>query len=111
MSLINLIRIALKALQRNKLRAFLTMLGIIIGVGSVIAMVAIGQGSKQSIHDQLSNMGSNMITVSPSSNLNGGVRIAGTSFQTLTSKDIVALKRAQYVTEVSPSVSSRGQAI
>ncbi len=112
MSLINLIRIALKALQRNKLRAFLTMLGIIIGVGSVIAMVAIGQGSKQSIHDQLSNMGTNMITVQAASNLNGGVRIAGSSFQTLTSKDIVALKAgAQYITEVSPAVTSRGQAI
>ncbi len=112
MSLINLIRIALKALQRNKLRAFLTMLGIIIGVGSVIAMVAIGQGSKQSIHDQLSNMGTNMITVQPASNLNGGVRIAGTSFQTLTAKDITALKaNAQYITELSPSVSSKGQAI
>jgi putative ABC transport system permease protein len=112
MSLTNLIRIALKALQRNKLRAFLTMLGIIIGVGSVIAMVAIGQGSKQSIHDQLSNMGTNMITVQPASNLNGGVRIAGTSFQTLTSKDITALKAgAQNITELSPSVSSKGQAI
>jgi putative ABC transport system permease protein len=112
MSLINLIRIALKALQRNKLRAFLTMLGIIIGVGSVIAMVAIGQGSKQSIHDQLSNMGTNMITVQPASNLNGGVRIAGSSFQTLTAKDITALKAgAQYITEISPAVSSRGQAI
>src|ERR1700709_511281 len=98
MSLINLIRIALKALQRNKLRAFLTMLGIIIGVASVIAMVAIGQGSKQSIHDQLSSMGSNMITVLPSSNLNGGVRIAGSSFNSLTEKDIVALKRqTEYV--------------
>src|ERR1700753_1426475 len=112
MSLINLIRIALKALQRNKLRAFLTMLGIIIGVGSVIAMVAIGQGSKQSIHDQLSNMGTNMITVQPASNLNGGLRIAGTSFQTLTAKDITALKaNAQYITEISPAVSSKGQAI
>jgi len=112
MNLANLIRIALKALQRNKLRAFLTMLGIIIGVGSVIAMVAIGQGSKQSIHDQLSNMGTNMITVQPASNLNGGVRIAGTSFQTLTSKDIVALKaNVPDVTELSPSVSSKGQAI
>jgi putative ABC transport system permease protein len=112
MSLINLIRIALKALQRNKLRAFLTMLGIIIGVGSVIAMVAIGQGSKQSIHDQLSNMGTNMITVQPASNLNGGVRIAGTSFQTLTAKDITALKAgAQNITEISPAVSSKGQAI
>ncbi|HZY36493.1 MAG TPA: ABC transporter permease [Mucilaginibacter sp.] len=112
MSLINLIRIALKALQRNKLRALLTMLGIIIGVASVIAMVAIGQGSKQSIHDQLSNMGTNMITIQPASNLNGGVKIAGSSFQTLTAKDVVALKAsAQYITEISPSVSGKGQAI
>jgi putative ABC transport system permease protein len=112
MSFVNLVRIALKALQRNKLRAFLTMLGIIIGVGSVIAMVAIGQGSKQSIHDQLSNMGTNMITVLPASNLAGGVRIAGTSFQTLTIKDITALKAgAQNIIEISPAVTSRGQAI
>jgi putative ABC transport system permease protein len=112
MSLINLIRIALKALQTNKLRALLTMLGIIIGVASVIAMVAIGQGSKQSIHDQLSSMGSNMITVQAASNLNGGVKIAGTSFQTLTSKDITALKiGAPDITDISPAVSSKGQAI
>ena len=112
MSLINLFRIAFKALERNKLRAFLTMLGIIIGVGSVIVMVAIGQGSKQSIHDQLSNMGTNMITVQPASNLNGGVKIAGTSFQTLTIKDIVALKAgAQNITEISQAVTARGQAI
>jgi len=112
MDIINLIRIAYRALQRNKLRAFLTMLGIIIGVAAVIAMVAIGQGSKQSIHDQLSSMGSNMITVSPASNLNGGVRIAGTSFQSLTQKDIIALqKQVQYITEISPSITARGQAI
>src|SRR6201985_3249896 len=105
MRLINLVRIAIKSLQTNKVRALLTMLGIIIGVASVIAMVAIGQGSKQSIHDQLSNMGSNMITVQPASNLNGGVRIAGSSFQTLTAKDIVALKaHVQDITELSPSV-------
>lgn len=88
------------------------MLGIIIGVASVIAMVAIGQGSKQSIHDQLSNMGTNMLTVQPASNVNGGVRIAGSSFQTLTIKDITALKaNAQYVSEISPSVTSRRQVI
>ena len=88
------------------------MLGIIMGVASVIAMVAIGQGSKQSIHDSLSNMGSNMITVMPASNLNGGVKISGSSFQTLTSKDIVALKReAQYISDISPSVTAKGQAI
>jgi putative ABC transport system permease protein len=112
MDVLNLIRIAYKALQRNKLRAFLTMLGIIIGVASVIAMVAIGQGSKQSIHDQLSSMGSNMITIQPASNLNGGVRIAGTSFQSLTAKDVTALKKeATNITDISPSITSRGQAI
>nr|WP_221452870.1 ABC transporter permease [Mucilaginibacter sp. FT3.2] len=100
------------ALLRNKLRAFLTMLGIIIGVASVIAMIAIGEGSKQSIHDQLSSMGSNMITVLPSSNLQGGVRIAGASYQTLTEKDITAMTReARFITEVSPAVSSKSQAI
>ncbi|QKJ29557.1 ABC transporter permease [Mucilaginibacter mali] len=112
MNIFNLVRIAFRALLRNKLRAFLTMLGIIIGVGAVIAMVAIGQGSKESIQSQLSSMGSNMITVSPASNINGGVRIAGTSFQTLTEKDIKALQRgAENITELSPSVTSRGQAI
>jgi len=112
MNLFNLLRIAYRALLRNKLRAFLTMLGIIIGVASVIAMVAIGQGSKQSIHDQLSNMGTNMITVQAASNLAGGVRIAGTSFQTLTIKDIIALKaKAKNISEISPAVTSRGQAI
>ena len=82
---LNLIRVALRALQRNKLRAFLTMLGIIIGVAAVIAMVAIGQGSKQSIHEQLSSMGSNMITVQPASNnmgMPGGVRLGASSLQT-----------------------------
>ena len=103
---------AFRALARNKLRTFLTMLGIIIGVAAVIAMVAIGQGSKQSIHDQLSSMGSNMIIVLPSSNINGGVKIAGTSFQSLTVKDIDALqKKGSYITDVSPSVSTKGQAI
>jgi putative ABC transport system permease protein len=112
MNIFNLIRIAFRALLRNKLRAFLTMLGIIIGVGAVIAMVAIGQGSKESIQSQLSSMGSNMITVMPSSNINGGVRIAGTSFQTLTSKDIKALQLgAENITALSPSVTARGQAI
>lgn len=108
----NLIRIALKALQRNKLRAFLTMLGIIIGVAAVIAMVAIGEGSKQSIQSQLSSMGSNMITILPSSNVSGGVRIEGSSFQSLTIEDVKAIERnAEYVSEVSPVSSTRGQAI
>lgn len=65
MNYANLIRIALRALANNKFRGFLTMLGIIIGVGSVISMLAIGQGSKRSIRDQISEMGSNMIMIHP----------------------------------------------
>jgi putative ABC transport system permease protein len=112
---LNLIRLALRALQRNKLRAFLTMLGIIIGVAAVIAMVAIGQGSKQSIHEQLSSMGSNMITIQPASNnqgMPGGVRLGATSLQTLTIQDVKALQRkSEFVSAVSPVSSSNGQAI
>lgn len=65
MNLANLLKIALKALNNNKLRCFLTMLGIIIGVASVITMLAIGQGSKNSIKAQISEMGSNMIMIHP----------------------------------------------
>jgi len=114
MKLFNLIRIALRALRRNKLRAFLTMLGIIIGVGAVIAMVAIGQGSKKSIQDQLSTMGSNMLTIRPNSNqtAGGGARIDASSVQSLTLDDVKAMKtQAQYINAVSPAVQSRGQAI
>src|SRR6476659_6706072 len=114
MEIINLIRIAIRALQRNKLRAFLTMLGIIIGVGAVIAMVAIGQGSKKSIQDQISAMGSNMITVRPNSNVTvgGGARLDATNLQTLTLNDITDLQnQAQYLSAVSPGVSGKGQVV
>ena len=112
MSFINLVRIAIKALLRNKLRAFLTMLGIIIGVASVIAMVAIGQGSKQSIQAQLSGMGSNMIVIRPNSNVTGGVRLDATTVQTLTIADVNALqKKAMYLSAVSPSATAKGQVI
>ena len=114
MKLFNLIRIALRALRRNKLRAFLTMLGIIIGVGAVIAMVAIGQGSKKSIQDQLSTMGSNMLTIRPNSNqtAGGGARIDASSVQSLTLDDVKAMQtQSQYINAVSPAVQSRGQAI
>ena len=93
MNFISLIRIAFKALLRNKLRAFLTMLGIIIGVASVIAMVAIGQGSKLSIQTQLSGMGSNMIVIRPNSNVTGGARLDASSVQTLTLPDVTALQK------------------
>jgi putative ABC transport system permease protein len=112
MSLLNLFRIALKALQRNKLRAFLTMLGIIIGVASVISMVAIGQGSKQSIQKQLSGMGSNMIIIRPNSNVSAGARLDASSVQTLTMDDVKALQRgAPHLSAVTPVMSTKGQAI
>ncbi|SDF68907.1 ABC transporter permease [Chitinophaga filiformis] len=112
MNIFNLIRIALKALQRNKLRAFLTMLGIIIGVAAVIAMVAIGQGSKESIQSQLSSMGSNMITILPASNVAGGARLEGASVQTLTIEDVKAIqKQALNISAISPAATSTGQSI
>lgn len=79
----NLFKIALRALANNKLRAFLTMLGIIIGVASVIAMLAIGQGSKKSIQQQISEMGSNMIMIHPGAEMRGGVRQDPSAMQTL----------------------------
>ncbi len=112
MKIVNLLRIALRAIKRNKMRAFLTMLGIIIGVAAVISMIAIGQGSKQSIQSQISGMGSNMIVIRPNSNIQGGARLDNTSVQTLTEPDVIALKKdPQYISAVSPQVSSRGQVI
>ncbi|MGH2565997.1 MAG: ABC transporter permease, partial [Ginsengibacter sp.] len=114
MKLSSLLQIAIRALQRNKLRALLTMLGIIIGVAAVIAMVAIGQGSKKSIQDQLSSMGSNMLTVRPFSNVTvgGGARLDQSGLQSLTIDDIKAIQtEGKYISAVSPSVSSRGQVI
>lgn len=112
MKITNLLRIAWRAIQRNKMRAFLTMLGIIIGVAAVISMIAIGQGSKQSIQSQISGMGSNMITIRPISNVTGGARMDNTSVQALSEPDVVALqKHPQYLNAVSPSLSARGQVI
>jgi putative ABC transport system permease protein len=112
MSFFNLLRIAWRALQRNKLRAFLTMLGIIIGVASVIAMVAIGQGSKQSIQQSLSGMGSNMIIIRPNSNISAGARLDATTVQTLTLDDVKALqKQAPDLSAVTPMANAKGQAI
>lgn len=110
----NLFKIAWKAIVRNRLRAFLTMLGIIIGVASVIAMTAIGEGSKKSISDQLSSMGSNMINIRPTSNVNvsGGARIGASGLQSLKTDDVDAiLKGAPDVSYVSPAVQTNGQSI
>ncbi len=112
MKILNLIKIALKAMSLNKMRTFLTMLGIIIGVASVITMLAIGQGSKESIEKQISDMGANMIMVFPSSGSQGGVRLDASSMQRLTMVDVRAIKeQVGNISAVSPFVSSRGQVV
>lgn len=108
----NLVRIALRALNNNKFRGFLTMLGIIIGVASVIAMLAIGQGSKRSIRSQISEMGSNMIMIHPKFDRSGGVRLSASDMQTLKLADYEAIREeAAWVSAVSPTVNASGQAI
>ena len=92
MNFTNLFKIALRALNANKFRGFLTMLGIIIGVASVITMLAIGQGSKESIRSQISEMGSNMLMVHPGSMRMGGVRQDASSMQSLKMEDYEAIK-------------------
>ena len=112
MRLLNLFKIAFKAIILNKTRTLLTMLGIIIGVASVIAMLAIGEGSKESIRSAISSMGSNMIAVKPGADVRGGVRRSRTEMQTLTLKDYLAIKeKASLLSYVTPSVDGGGQVI
>lgn len=111
MNFINLFKIALRAIAANKLRSFLTMLGIIIGVASVIAMLAIGQGSKQSIQKNISEMGSNMIMIQPGQDGgHGRAQKEASEMQTLKLTDYEALcKDTKYLAAVSPNVSASGQ--
>ena len=112
MKITNLLLIAWRAIQRNKMRTFLTMLGIIIGVGAVISMIAIGEGSKQSIQSQITAMGSNMIMIRPNSNVQGGVRMDNSSVESLTEGDVIALqKKTEFIKAISPSVATKGQVV
>lgn len=112
MNFTNLFRIAIKALSNNKLRGFLTMLGIIIGVASVITMLAIGQGSKRSIQAEISEMGSNMIMIHPGGDRRGGVQLSADDMQSLKINDFEDIQAdTRYVTYVSPAVNSSGQAV
>lgn len=112
MNTTNLLKIALRALANNKLRGFLTMLGIIIGVASVITMLAIGRGSKRSIQAQISEMGSNMIMIQPGADMRGGVRQDASAMETLKLQDYEDIvNETRYVSATSPSVNSSGQAI
>ena len=110
MNYTNLLKIALVAIAANKMRSFLTALGIIIGIASVITMLAIGQGTKQSIQANISEMGSNMIMISPGADMRGGVRQDASSMETLKLTDYQAIKdECSYVKAVSPLVNKSGQ--
>ena len=112
MNITNLFKIALRAIAANKTRSFLTALGIIIGIASVITMLAIGQGTKRSIQANISEMGSNMIMISPGADKRGGVRQDASSMETLKLADYEAIKEGcTYVKAVSPMVQSAGQFI
>jgi putative ABC transport system permease protein len=112
MSIINLFKIALNALLRNKFRAFLTMLGIIIGVASVIAMLGIGEGSKISIQQQIAGMGLNLVTVVPGSQQRGGVQFGASTMQSLKETDVDAiLSDCPAVIAATPEVRGNGQAV
>ena len=112
MNTTNLLKIALRALANNKLRGFLTMLGIIIGVASVITMLAIGQGSKRSIQALISEMGSNMIMIQPGADMRGGVRQDASAMETLKLQDYEDIvNETRYVSATSLSVNSSGQVI
>ncbi len=112
MNILNLFKVSLKAVANNKMRSFLSMLGIIIGVAAVIIMMAIGQGSKESIRKELSTMGTNLLSIQPGADFRGGVRQDPSAMQTLKMADYQRiLEEKKFVTKVSPEVTSSGQVI
>jgi len=112
MNISNLFRVAIRALFRNKMRAFLTMLGIIIGVASVIAMLAIGEGSKRSIREEMSSMGSNMVMIMPNMERRGGVSLGSSGSMALRYSDVESIRNeANWISAASPTVNASGQVI
>ena len=112
MNILNLFKVSLKAVANNKMRSFLSMLGIIIGVAAVIIMMAIGQGSKESIRTELSTMGTNLLTIRPGADMRGGVRQDPSAMQMLKMADYERIVREKkFVSKVSPEVTASGQAI
>jgi putative ABC transport system permease protein len=106
------IKISLRALQTNKIRSGLTILGIVIGVGAVIAMLAIGNGARQQITDQISSIGSNLLMVRSGSSSSGGVRMGAGTQPTLTLMDVEAIiKECSSVAEAAPVINGGVQAI
>jgi putative ABC transport system permease protein len=107
-----LIDVAVQSIRKNKMRTLLTMLGIIIGVGAVMVMVAIGQGAKSQIQDQIDNLGTNMIVITPGSSSSGGVSMGGGSGTRLTLDDAEMLKRESFIlTAVSPVIATGAQIV
>jgi len=112
MNILNLFKVSLRAVANNKMRSFLSMLGIIIGVAAVIIMMAIGQGSKESIRAELSTMGTNLLTIRPGADMRGGVRQDPSAMQTLKMADYERImQEKKLVTKVSPEVTASGQVI
>ena len=112
MKLMTLVRLATQAIRKNKMRATLTMLGIIIGVAAVIVMVAVGYGARSRIRAQINNLGTNMIVVTPGSSNTGGVSQGAQAFPTLQIADVDKIRsESQYVSAVSPVVVSRAQVV
>ena len=112
MNILNLIKIAITALLRNKGRSFLTMLGIIIGIASVIMMVSLGRSSTQNVRGEFSSMGSNMIMIMPARQMRGGVNMGNSSSKSLDMKELKSLENnTKYVAHISPLVSSSAQLV
>jgi putative ABC transport system permease protein len=112
MSILNILKVAMRSLNRNKLRSFLTMLGIIIGVGAVIAMMAVGYGAQTRIQDQIASLGTNVLMIFPGSSNQGGVRLGMGSMSTLTADDLNAIKtQCPAVQLASPAIRTGGQIV
>ncbi|MDW7760865.1 MAG: ABC transporter permease [Acidobacteriota bacterium] len=111
MNILKTIRVAVRALGRNKMRSFLTTLGIIIGVGAVIAMVSIGEGAKRGIEDRFESMGTNLLFVSPGSRAVGGRHFGAGSANPLKEADAEAIQQLGAVLQISPNVNTRTQVI
>jgi putative ABC transport system permease protein len=107
-----LLKVALRAISRNKMRSGLTVLGIIIGVAAVIAMVGIGEGASNLVNSQIAALGDNLINIFPGSMMSGGHHMEAGSTSTLTEDDAAAIiKQVPYVTAVSPVARSGGMAV
>ena len=111
MSMLQLLRVALRALAINKLRSALTMLGIVIGVGAVIVMIAVGAGAQRRVEEQIRALGSNLLLVTPGATTAGGVRLGFGSSSTLTEDDVIAINRDIPEALAAPALRGNAQVI